>query len=80
MPPSPTTWDSGTWYSGTWDAEAVTPTPNMPTQNISATFTAQQLIDLKDDIEALAPQFPTLVTLTEAERRSLPRGRFPPGR
>lgn len=45
----------------------------MPTQNISATFTAQQLTDLKADIEALAPQFPALITLTEAERKSLPR-------
>lgn len=45
----------------------------MPIQNISATFTAQQLIDLKADIEALTPQFPALITLTEAERKSLPR-------
>lgn len=52
---------------------APTPTPNMPIQNISATLTAQQLTDLKADIEALAPQFPVLVTLSEAERKALPR-------
>jgi hypothetical protein len=45
----------------------------MPIQNISAEFTTQQLADLKADIEALNPQFPVMVTLTDAERSKLQR-------
>lgn len=73
MPAQPLTWDSGFWDSGTWDAVAPDPQNPMPIQNISAVFTAQQLTDLKTAIAALTPMFPTLVTLTDAERKSLPR-------
>lgn len=73
MPASPVTWDSITWDSGAWDAEAPNPNPNMPIQNISAVFTTQGLADVKAAILALNPLFPVLVTLTEAERRSLQR-------
>jgi hypothetical protein len=63
-------WDSPTL---TWDAPAPETNSNMPVQNISAQFTAQGFTDLKTDIVALNPQFPTLVTLTDAERNSLQR-------
>ena len=73
MPSQPQTWDSGNWDSGTWPAEAPNQNTNMPIQNISAEFTVAALAALKAAIEALNPQFPALVTLTEDERKSLQR-------
>ncbi len=67
-------WNQSKWNQSYWAPVTPTQTPsNMPIQNISAEFTAQQLTDLKTDIEALNPQFPVLVTLTDAERSTLQR-------
>lgn len=45
----------------------------MPTPNISAQFTDPDLADAKTALGAIAPLFPALVTLTDAERTSLAR-------
>jgi hypothetical protein len=73
----PLTWDSpiASWDAATltWDGMAPNPNPNMPIPNISAQFTTAALAALKTAIEALDAQFPALVTLTEDERKTLPR-------
>jgi hypothetical protein len=77
--PSIITWDSVgpdfVWDSPTltWDAPAPETNTSMPIQNISAQFTTAAFDAAKAAILALNPQFPALVTLTEAERNSLQR-------
>lgn len=68
-------WDQtdGQWDAGFWDSAAPNQNNPMPHQNVSAAFTAQELADLKTAIQALHAMFPSLVTLTDAERKSLQR-------
>ncbi len=69
----PFIWSQSLWGQGYWSPVVQNQTNTMPVQNISAQFTPQAFTDVKADIVAIAPQFPALVTLTDAERKALPR-------